>query len=141
VIVLGVLALAAVVVVTSSIVAQNKEQAHQEALQSSESRVRQSKKNSESREEDKEQSLAASAKSVVTNMVQNDDDLDAECTDVTIESHDGGNQYSGYAEVEDDYDTDITVDITVTEIKYDDKVSVYIDGDQQDKLNDAFYSN
>lgn len=140
-IVLGVLALAAVVVVTSNLIIRNQEAAHQRALQASESRVQSSNRASESRREAKEKSLAATAKSVVTDIIQNDDDLDARCTEVTIESHDGGNQYSGYAEVEDDDDDSTTIDITITDVKYDDSVSVHIDGDQDDKLNETFYSN
>lgn len=140
-IILGVIAVAVVVVVASNVVINHKEQAHQAALQASESRVQSSKKAKESREEYREAGLAKDAKGVVNDMIQNDDNLDAKCTDVTIESHDGGNQYSGYASVEDDYDDSTTIDITVTDVTYEDNVSVEIPGDQEDKLSETFYSN
>lgn len=140
-IVIGVLAVIAIVIVTSNVISQNRERAHQQALQSSESRVASSKKASESRLESREQDIASTAKGVVNDIIQNDDNLDAECTDITIESYDGNNQYSGYASVKDDYDDSTTIDITVTDVKYDNSISVHIAADQDEELNDTFYSN
>lgn len=127
--------------ISSSLIYDNKERAHQRYLESSELKARNEKKAKESKQESLESSLANSAKSVVTNMVQNDQNIDAKCTDVTITSHDYGNEYSGYANLEDDEGDSTTVDITVTNVKYDDSVSVDMDGDQVDKIADEFSTN
>lgn len=126
--------------IASNLVYQSKERAHQQYLESSESRVRESKRAKESKQESLETSLADDAKTIVTNMVQDDQNIDAKCTDVTITSHDYGNQYSGYAELEDDDGDSTTVDITVTDVKYDGSTSVQMDSDQVDKIADEFYT-
>lgn len=127
--------------VSSSLIYQSKERAHQQYLENSEARVKNERKVKESKQESLESALSYNAKSVVTDMVQNDQNIDAKCKSVTITSHDYGNQYSGYARLEDDEGTSATVDITITNVKYNDTVSVQMDSDQVDKIADTFYSN
>jgi len=127
--------------VSSSLIYQSKERAHQQYLENSEARVKNERKVKESKQESLESALAYNAKSVVTDMVQNDQNIDAKCKSVTITSHDYGNQYSGYARLEDDEGTSDTVDITITNVKYNDTVSVQMDSDQVDNIADTFSSN
>ncbi|MFC6273910.1 zinc-ribbon domain-containing protein [Levilactobacillus tangyuanensis] len=136
----AVIGLAVVIVITMSVVFQKQQEAKQRAEEASVSRKSSSKAASESRVQSREKSLATDAVDPVTDVVQNQFDLDAKCTDVTIESK-SGNQYMGYAKISDDYDDETSVDVTVTDVKYDKSVSVYIDGDDHTKLTDTFTSN
>lgn len=84
--------------------------------------------------------LASDSVDVVTDLIQNNWNIDAECDDVTITSSYGNDQYGGYADISDDDGDEDTVDVTVTNVKYDDTVSIEIDGDDHQKLLDDFYT-
>ncbi|KRN02063.1 hypothetical protein FD13_GL000369 [Levilactobacillus senmaizukei DSM 21775 = NBRC 103853] len=136
----AVIGLAVVIVITMSVVFQKQQEAKQRAEEASVSRKSSSKAASESSVQARERTLSTTAVDQVTDLVQNRFDLDAKCTDLTIDNKDG-NQYMGHAQISDDYDDDLTVDITITDAKYDKSDTVYIDGDDHARLNDTFTSN
>lgn len=84
--------------------------------------------------------LASDSVDTVTSIIQDDWNIDAECDDVVITSSYGNDQYGGYAKISDDDGDEDTVDVTVTNVKYDDSVSVEIDGDDHQQLLDDFYT-
>ncbi|MBZ2201529.1 MAG: zinc ribbon domain-containing protein [Lentilactobacillus hilgardii] len=137
----GVIAVIVVIVtvtIASSIITKQQTQAKKTAMIQSSQLKESIKKKKEAKENKTEKQLAHESVDVVTDMIQNDWDLDAECDDVTITSSYGGNQYGGYASVSDDDGDQTTVDVTVTNVKYDHNVSVEIDGDGHDTLNNTF---
>ncbi|APR06615.1 zinc-ribbon domain-containing protein [Lentilactobacillus parabuchneri] len=138
--VLGVVLVIIAVTVASSIITSQQTQAKKEAMIQSSQLKESIKKKKEAKESKIEKKLSTEAVSVVTDMIQNDMNLDAECDDVTITSSYGGNQYGGYANVSDDDGDHTTVDVTVTNVKYENNVSVEIDSDGHDSLNNTFYS-
>lgn len=131
--------LALVVIITMNVIFQKQQEAKQKAEQASVARVSRSRSSSESKIQSTERRLSKDAVDVVTNMIQDDFDLDAEATDVTVERHTGGDHYSGYASVEDDYGDSTSVDINITDVKYEKSVSVEIP--DTSKLYDEFDSN
>ncbi|MGF2385622.1 zinc-ribbon domain-containing protein [Lentilactobacillus otakiensis] len=138
--ILGVILVIVAVTVASSIITSQQTQAKKDAMIQSSALKASAKKEKQAKLNKTEKHLSNEAVSVVTNMVQNDMDLDASCDDVTITSSYGDNQYGGYADVSNDDGDQTTVDVTVTNVKYEDTVSVEIDSDGTDKLNDTFYS-
>ena len=138
--VLGVVLVIIAVTVASSIITSQQTQAKKEAMIQSSQLKESIKKSKEAKENNIEKQLSHDSVDAVTNLIQNDWNLDAECDDVTITSSYGGNQYGGYASVSDDDGNHTTVDVTVTNVKYEDNVSVEIDGDGHDQLNSTFYS-
>lgn len=136
----AVVGLAVVIVITMSVVFQKQQEAKQRAEAASVSRVSSSKAAKESSIQETERTLSKDAVDTVTDVVQDQFNLDAKCTSVTIESK-SGSQYFGYAKVSDDYDDETSVDVTITDVKYDDSLSVEIDGDGHATLSDTFYSN
>lgn len=138
--ILGVILVIVAVTVASSIITTQQTQAKKDAMIQSSALKESAKKKKEAKENKTKKELASNAVSVVTDMIQNDWDLDASCDDVTITSSYGDNQYGGYANVSDDDGNETTVDVTVTDVKYDDNVSVEIDGDGHDQLDNTFYT-
>ncbi|MEE8824525.1 hypothetical protein LASUN_22680 [Lentilactobacillus sunkii] len=138
--ILGVILVIVAVTVASSIITTQQTQAKKDAMIQSSALKESAKKKKEAKENKTKKELSSSAVSVVTDLIQNDWDLDASCDDVTITSSYGDNQYGGYAKVSDDEGNETTVDLTVTDVKYDDNVSVEIDGDGHDQLDNTFYT-
>lgn len=128
------------VTVASSIITSQQTQAKKEAMVQSSALKESAKKKKEAKQNKIEKELSTEAVTPVTDLIQNDWNLDASCDDVTITSSYGDNQYGGYASVSDDEGNHTTVDVTVTNVKYDDDVSVEIDGDGHDTLDSTFYT-
>lgn len=126
------------ITIAGSIITKQQTQAKKAAMIQSSQLKESIKKKKQAKENRIEKQLAHESVDVVTDMIQNDWDLDAECDDVTITSSYGGNQYGGYASVSDDDGDQTTVDVTVTNVKYDHNVSVEIDGDGHDTLDNTF---
>lgn len=137
----GAIVVTIIVVVAMGVITNQQQEAKQQAIQESQARQTSIKKSKEVKEQKLERSLASGSVDIVTDMIQNDMDLDAKCTDVTIESSLGDNQYSGYASVEDDYGNSDTADLTITNVKYDNSISVHMDGDARSDLEATFNYN
>ncbi|GHP15246.1 hypothetical protein YK48G_26710 [Lentilactobacillus fungorum] len=137
----GILAVVLIIVtiaVASSIITKQQVQAKKEAMIQSSQLKESIKKKRQAKTDATEKELSHDAVDVVTDLIQNDWDLDAECDSVTLTSSYGGNQYGGYADISDDDGDHTTVDVTVTDVKYNDHVSVEIDGDGHEQLDDTF---
>ncbi|EHO50732.1 zinc-ribbon domain-containing protein [Lentilactobacillus kisonensis] len=136
--ILAVVLIIVTIAIASSIITKQQVQARKEAMIQSSQLKESIKKKKQAKIDATEKELSHSAVDVVTDMIQNDWDLDAECDSVTLTSSYGGNQYGGYADVSDDDGDHTTVDVTVTDVKYNDRISVEIDGDGHDQLNNTF---